>query len=290
MFGYIKAYSPELKMRENEYYRAAYCGLCRAMGKCCGNCSRATLSYDMVFALLLRLAVSGTEPEFESGRCALHPFKKRMFMKLNPELEYTAKAATMLAYEKLTDNVNDEKGAKKAAAAFLRAFLRSGERRASAELLPLKEKITGGLSELSSLEDRKEASVDTPADAFGNIMAEVLAFGYDGYDRKIAFEMGRHAGRWVYITDAMDDVESDLKKGSYNPFLALYGGPPSDEQKRLVGDALDAELAAIGRALDLADRNGRRDLFEIIENILNYGMVESAHRVMNKNDKEQKGQ
>ena len=29
MFGYVKAEIPELKVREKEYYRAIYCGLCR---------------------------------------------------------------------------------------------------------------------------------------------------------------------------------------------------------------------------------------------------------------------
>ena len=55
MYGYIKAYAPELKVREQEYYRAVYCGLCRTMGKCTGQCSRLTLSCDVTFLALLRL-------------------------------------------------------------------------------------------------------------------------------------------------------------------------------------------------------------------------------------------
>ena len=55
MFGYIKTYPPELKVREQEYYRAVYCGLCRTMGKCTGQCSRMALSYDFAFLVMLRL-------------------------------------------------------------------------------------------------------------------------------------------------------------------------------------------------------------------------------------------
>ena len=289
MFGYIKAYSPELRLRENEYYRAAYCGLCRAMGKCSGSCSRMTLSYDMVFALLVRMAVAGTEPEFEKGHCALHPFKKRMFMKLNPELEYTAKAATVLAYGKLSDDVNDEKGLKKAATATLRALIKRGERRAAADIAPVKQKISEGLSELSRLEKINEPSVDTPADIFGEITAFLMSYGFGGADAKIAGEIGKRAGRWVYITDAADDCESDLQKGRYNPFLALYNAAPSDAQKKQIADALDAELSAIRCALDLVDRGERRDLFEILENVINYGMIDSAHKALNKTDKNGKG-
>ena len=34
MYGYVRTHAPELKVREQEYYRAVYCGLCRTMGKC----------------------------------------------------------------------------------------------------------------------------------------------------------------------------------------------------------------------------------------------------------------
>ena len=54
MFGYIKPLTPELRIREHECYRAYYCGLCRAMGKCTGQCSRMTLSYDFVFLAAVR--------------------------------------------------------------------------------------------------------------------------------------------------------------------------------------------------------------------------------------------
>lgn len=288
MFGYIKAYPQELRLRENEYYRAAYCGLCRAMGKCCGCCSRAALSYDMVFALLVRMAISGTEPEFETGRCALHPFKKRVFMKLNPELRFTAYASSLLSYEKLTDDIRDEKGVKKATARVARVFLSGASKRARAELPELSERLSVGLYELSALEAKKEPSVDIPADLFGNIMAEIISYGYEGPNKKIASEIGAHAGRWVYIVDALDDCEQDLKKGRYNPFLMLYGAPPSGAQKELLPDILNAELISIGNAMDLIDRGGRRDLFEILENIVGYGMRESADRAIKGKDIEKK--
>ena len=73
MFGYVKTHNPELRVAEYEYYRAAYCGLCRSMGKCTGQCSRMTLSYDFAFLALIRLALTGDKvseeklAEFKSG-------------------------------------------------------------------------------------------------------------------------------------------------------------------------------------------------------------------------------
>ena len=68
MFGYIKTYPPELKVREQESYRALYCGLCREMGRCDGQCARLTLSYDFVFLTLVRLSVTGEAPTFRPRR------------------------------------------------------------------------------------------------------------------------------------------------------------------------------------------------------------------------------
>ena len=54
MLGYIRTSQGELRVREYEVYRALYCGLCKHMGKCTGQCSRMTLSYDFVFLAALR--------------------------------------------------------------------------------------------------------------------------------------------------------------------------------------------------------------------------------------------
>ena len=286
MFGYIKAYTPELRVREHEYYKAAYCGLCRALGKCCGCRSKCTLSYDVVFALLVRMAISGTEPEFEKRRCGLHPFKKRSFMKMNAELEFCANAGTLLAYGKLEDDVQDERGKKRLAAKMARRAMKKANKKASAKLPELKEELTRGLLSLSELEGRREPTVDGPADLFGDLMAKIMSYGYEGYDAKIAAEIGRRAGRWVYITDAADDCRKDKKNGAYNPFLLLYGDIPDREQTEHIKAALQFELQRLGDAIDLTEQNGRRDLFGILENIVTFGMPASAERAMTKKEKD----
>ena len=68
MFGYVRPHNPELRMRDYECYRAYYCGLCRAMGKCTGQCSRLTLSYDFVFLAAVRCYLADEEPEIKKIR------------------------------------------------------------------------------------------------------------------------------------------------------------------------------------------------------------------------------
>ena len=54
MFGYVKPYAPNLLVREHEFYKATYCGLCRTMRKSTGALSALSLSYDLVLLVLVR--------------------------------------------------------------------------------------------------------------------------------------------------------------------------------------------------------------------------------------------
>ena len=55
MFGYVKPDKAELLVKEYEFYRATYCGVCRAMKKYTGVLSNVGLSYDSVALALVRM-------------------------------------------------------------------------------------------------------------------------------------------------------------------------------------------------------------------------------------------
>ena len=55
MFGYVKPESAELLVKEYEFYKATYCGICRAMKKYIGISAPATITYDSVFLALMRM-------------------------------------------------------------------------------------------------------------------------------------------------------------------------------------------------------------------------------------------
>lgn len=76
MFGYVKAYKPELKVRDYEQYKAVYCSLCKTLGREYGLFARLTLSYDFTFAALLRLALSGECPGFSQISLPVQPVCK----------------------------------------------------------------------------------------------------------------------------------------------------------------------------------------------------------------------
>ena len=281
MFGYIRTDTPELKVRENEYYGAVYCGLCKAQGKCTGRCSRMTLSYDAVFLALLRLAVNGERPEIKQGRCIAHPFKKRAYMSYCETLGYCAYAYAILAYGKTADDISDEKGMKKLKALIAKPFTGRMRKKALKKYSELDRKVTEGLRKLSETEKQRLASVDTPADCFGDILADILSFGLEGAKEKIMRNIGRHIGRWIYIVDAADDHGDDVKNKRFNPFICLYGeGVLTEEQKRDIVTSLRLELLSAEPAFDLIDFNNNPNVEGIIKNIIYRGMPDVVDRVL----------
>ena len=76
MTGYIKAFKPELKIKDYELYRGVYCSACRVLGKLYTPIARMLLSYDFTFLSIVRLALQEQCGKFEKGRCCANPAKK----------------------------------------------------------------------------------------------------------------------------------------------------------------------------------------------------------------------
>ena len=283
MFGYVKVNSGELRVREYEMYRGAYCGLCRSMGRCTGQCSRMMLSYDFAFLVSLRICLENTQLTFKRRRCLAHPFTKRSVMESNDVLDYCARSAAILAYHKVKDDLADERGLKKLCAVATYPFVAAARKKAvKAGLCELDRTVGALLCRLSETEGQRLPSVDTPAQIFGDILAEITAFGLEGTRERIARELGRAVGRWIYTVDAIDDMSEDSKKGRYNPFLLLYGGRlPSAEELCLVSDALKAALCSGEAALDLMDTD-REDFKSIVDNIMFLGLPKTAEQIIDK--------
>ncbi len=283
MFGYVKVNSAELKVKEYEMYRGAYCGLCRSMGRCTGQCSRMSLSYDFAFLVMLRVALSGTEVSFSPRRCFVHPLKKRSMMDKNEQLEACAYAAALLAYHKTRDDLSDEKGLKKMRARLYYPFVSSWRKKAvRAGMAELDEKISQSLERLAELEKQSMPSVDAPAQLFGELLADISSYGLEGRQERIARALGKCVGRWIYIIDALDDLVDDKQRQRYNPFLLLYGGElPTSEQLDLIYDSLKLGLLEAEGAMDLLETESV-SIKNIMENILYLGMPDMAKKVTTK--------
>ncbi len=279
MFGYVKIKREELRVREYEYYRAAYCGLCRSMGQCTGQCSRLTLSYDIAFLSQVRMALCGTAPSFKKRRCIAHPIRARMMMERNDQLCYAADVSAILSYEKCRDDVADKRGVKRLLARLLLWAAWPAYRRAKKRREELATQLREKLAALTALEKTRRASVDEPAAIFGELLGLAFSDGLAKEQASVARAIGTKVGRFIYILDAIDDMERDEKTGNFNPVLLCFGAMPDESQRQMLEDALISCLDDAVAALDLMGEKST-PCRTILENILYLGMPAAAKKVI----------
>ena len=227
MFGYVVMNKPEIRFKDFDLYRSFYCGLCRVLREKYGISGQITLTYDMTFVVVLLSALY--EPPTQKGttRCVIHPVCKQPVRK-NAATEYGADMNVLLTYYKCMDDWEDEK---KFAALGYGKILQRKNNRLSRRYPEKAEKIRKLLEKLSQMEKAGETDIDKMSGCFGQIMEEIFAWKKDVWEDSLR-RMGFYLGKFIYILDAYDDVEKDVKNGNYNPFAEKYIMKGFDEQVR----------------------------------------------------------
>lgn len=273
MFGYVKPDVKELLVKEHEFYKSTYCGICRSMKKHTGALSTVTITYDSVFLALVRMAYM---PDSELGssmqRCVVHPLKKRCMLTDNSAIEYTARAFAILSYYKMKDDLADEKLAKRMLVSAVRPILNHAKKKA--DLNPLAEIVRERLEKITEIEKERRPSIDEPAELFGELLGEIFAYGLEGSDRLVTYECGFHLGKFILLADAIDDYDQDLKEGKYNPFVIAYGGKKlTKENKQNVKTTLLLECKKLENAVNLIPFGNKITIENIVRNIIYLGLT-----------------
>lgn len=260
MFGYIKAFKPYLRVCEFDTYQAVYCGLCKEMGRRTGQASRLTLSYDFTFLAMLEMSLLNIPVNAEKQRCIAHPINKRLCVIDNKGLEYPADAAAILMHYKLYDNISDRSFAKAGASKAAMAALGKGYNAARARHPQLDRKIALQMDRQLEVEKAGQASLDMACDPTALMMQAILdEIGCDKEKEKALKRFGYALGRFIYIADALDDVNDDCKTDSYNPLLLIDG------------------VRSINGVLD---ENSKRIIKKVCKNALNLTLAELADSFM----------
>lgn len=271
MFGYVRPRRDLLKQIDFAAYQAAYCGLCRALGKGYGFPARFLVNYDMTFLYLLRSSVgepAGTRrcwcPARVCGRknCVLDP----------AGYDASAACAVILCWEKLRDDVRDEGFFRSLPARFLTLVYRRAYRKARLRLPEFAALTAEQLSVLRELEEARSPSVDATADAFARIVAGCGADLEDPALRRPMEQVLYQTGRFLYLADALDDLKADCKKDSYNPLryrFSVENGGLRQEDLEYLTQLTDSSVNLAGAALALLPLRSHEAL---LENILYLGL------------------
>lgn len=284
MFGYVTPCKAELKVKELDFYKALYCGLCDTIGRQVSRGLTLSLSYDFVFLALVRAMATDASFQAAPKRCAVHPTKKRPHVISCECLEYCARAALILTYENLTDDLRDkDHGFWKGVGLRFYRFWLGRARKKLFRREPVWQELSGevalALEEISRLEKENCQDMDRLCHAFGKVMQCVLCFGLEGDALTVCQEIGDCIGRIIYTADACDDLEKDQKRQSFNPLLLQYGTAQAARAHCMQLDLVFSMYAArLDGALGLLP--GQKDYRFIAHNVARKGIGELSRRVL----------
>lgn len=275
MFGYVTICEPELKMKDFRRYKAYYCGLCQTLKERHGSLGQMTLAYDMTFVIILLTSLYECELKNSAHRCKMHPVKKQTMLQ-NEFTEYAADMNLILAYYHMKDDWQDER---KWSGFLGTAALRRKAERAVRKYPRQSHVIRKELKALERYEKADSQNVDETAGCFGRLMEELLVYKKDVWEEALR-AIGFFLGKFIYIMDAYEDLDKDLKGGNYNPLRELGKSEKYEERCREMLCMMIAESsAAFERLPCLTDA-------DILRNILYAGVWTRYNKLQKKQDEE----
>lgn len=284
MFGYVKIYKPELKVKDYEAYQGVYCSLCKQIGKDYGQLARLTLNYDFTLLALVRLAFAGECCGFRNSRCSFNPTKKcSQCINAEKELGLAAAAAMIMCCFKVSDDIADSTFLKGIAKRLLKPFFALKRKKAKRLYPELDSIIAQAMDEQKKAESTVGCGVDASAHPSARAMGRLLSLGFEGELGQKLYDFGYLTGRWVYLMDALDDMEEDRENNSYN----CFNNANSDE-KEARAYAVSAVNLTAGQLVRQYKALEPARFSEIMENIVYDGLYNSMNEVLKKEEKNER--
>ncbi|MGB1259441.1 MAG: DUF5685 family protein [Akkermansiaceae bacterium] len=241
MFGYLYAPAASCSQPARSLYQSMFCGLATQMHQDYGPAARFLINRDSTFLALAGSALAEQDAEFQVQSCC-NPLAMAKPIVRDPQVLSFAGAVTLCGLSaKLRDNVEDESGWR-ARLPHLGGVAITPARNKAVSILNTTEfptqKVLDLLGSQKSVEqsggaDLQSASEPT-AKAFGTIFAHLARLTGNTLERAGLLQLGTSLGRLIYWQDAVDDLESDRKRGHFNPLL----NEPVSKAVSLIDDEL----------------------------------------------------
>ena len=220
MFGYLDVNKNNIEDGQRGLWQAFMCGLCFSTKKLFGNLPRMFITNDVNFFNVFFHSALNIDVQVLKSRCFSHPLKKRSVLNPTDLTDKLAVANVILTYLKLYDDVVDGGGVAKRTA--LRSFKKPYKK---AQLLwtELDASLSKSYEDLRKLEQETCASLDAVSHCFATLSQNFCKLVLGEHTSEFAETLCYNLGKWIYLIDALDDAEKDLKTKNYNPFVAYYG-------------------------------------------------------------------
>ncbi|MCQ2056432.1 MAG: DUF5685 family protein [archaeon] len=281
MFGYIIPIENELSLSQKATYRNYYCETCHHLKEKYGYMSTLTVNYEMTFATIFFDSILHKNELF-------HKQKKARFCIFghsvcDKKLMHELAAYTVLAINNsLIDDREDNTHFLRTKLALLclnRAIVKAKKEFPKYDVL-----ILNGYKKLRKAELMKESdplimgaySAQSMLDVFSLMLGSKFSDGL--------YKLFKSLGIWIYIMDAIEDLDEDDSRGTYNPFLI---NDTNFKNKRQfindnafdIGELVGGITNNIQKSY-LSLRSNLKSNTEILDNIIFRGVPLSSHKII----------
>lgn len=285
MFGYILPDKPNMYVKDFTLYRAYYCGLCKSTKQYYGNLMRMFTNYDLTFLNILIHGLKGEKADIGKGSCILNPIEKKPYVVKDKISADMVHLNVLLSDFKSRDDMLDAPDIKKK---IISIFLKRKKKKAKKALPEIASILDTAYTSQQMIENQNIASPDRAADPFSvamqNIFKQLLKEKYTEEIGIIAYNLAK----FVYIMDAIDDFEDDVKKNQYNVLKLMY--PEIKNKSELIDSAsvalnalTNGIIASISEAYEKVPITVNEG---IVTNTLWFGLKTRAEDIMNKENKQ----
>ena len=280
MFGYVTPDEPYLYKKDDVLYKAVYCGTCKCLGKSCGQRARLTLTYDITFLSVFLHNALGQDVKLKKQRCITHCVKARQMVLKDEIGMLCADVNVILAYHKVLDDIIDKNKGK-----IKKIFLKKAYKKAKKHHAEIDNIVKEEYYALRKLEKDNCNSLDIICDPFENMLKRISVYCLKNKSTVHTENLFYQLGKWIYLIDAMDDMEKDIKNKNYNPLNAIYQNKKLQQivtEKNDLTFTLNTIFSSIKNELNQIEFYFNSDL---IENILLKGISSATRKVINKERK-----
>lgn len=239
------------------------------------------LNYDTTFLAIVLTGLYEPETITEEKRCLPHPVHRHPMAK-NDAISYAADMCVLLAYQKGMDDWEDER---KVSGRTVAALLGSAYQKIAASYPRQTKAVEENIRLLHEAEaewkdggmpDGLSADIDYVAGLTGNFLGELYVWKDDIWQDDLR-QIGFYLGKFIYLLDAVDDIEKDRKHGNYNVIEAVFRAKGISENEDIWEEPCKSEIQKIlaGMMTEASHAFERLPVLEyapIIRNILYSGV------------------
>lgn len=222
MVGYLK---PNFKNVPKEYktiYKSYYCGLCKALKSQYKHIGILSLNYEITAFLLLLNSMNEEKQRCFHGSCSISPFVPVRYINyLQEDIVNAAHLSVLIAYYEIKDNNKDIGGIKWNT---IEKYVANKSKKSIYALADDYNNIKSAVENFYAIENSKTVNFDDIIESDGELIKSFLSILIKHFDVDTTnklLELSKLLGEWIYLIDACDDLQKDIKDNNFNPLLLL---------------------------------------------------------------------